>query len=167
MMAWGSDYESAFGIAPHLSKSERLQTGDSAMTHAMVRLPFLSNCSFQRKKKKTETHLLFLEEIQVITAVHLDAEGNPIRFKVENSWSDTAGDHGYFMMTNAWFDEFVYQIVIPKLVVPSDLKKVYEEAKPLVLPAWGPSLPLFSLLFLLWIMIMLILTPFWGLLFSA
>ncbi|EFP88672.1 bleomycin hydrolase [Puccinia graminis f. sp. tritici CRL 75-36-700-3] len=103
------DYESAFGIAPHLSKSERLQTGDSAMTHAMV-----------------------------ITAVHLDGEGNPVRFKVENSWSDTAGDHGYFMMTNAWFDEFVYQIVIPKLVVPSELKKVYEEAQPLVLPAWDP-----------------------------
>ncbi|KAA1108156.1 hypothetical protein PGT21_002227 [Puccinia graminis f. sp. tritici] len=56
----------------------------------------------------------------VITAVHLDTEGNPVRFKVQDSWSDTAGDHGYFMMTNAWFDEFVYQIFIPKLVVPSD-----------------------------------------------
>ncbi|OAV90975.1 hypothetical protein PTTG_07759 [Puccinia triticina 1-1 BBBD Race 1] len=103
------DYESAFGVAPHLSKSERLQTGDSAMTHAMV-----------------------------ITAVHLDGDGKPIRFKVENSWSDTAGDHGYFMMTTKWFDEFVYQIVIPKLVVPSPLKKAYEESTPLVLPAWDP-----------------------------
>ena len=103
------DYESAFGITPQLSKSERLQTGDSAMTHAMV-----------------------------ITAVHLDAEGKPIRFKVENSWSDTAGDHGYFMMTDDWFNEFVYQIVIPKSVVPVELKKVYEDGKPLVLPAWDP-----------------------------
>lgn len=103
------DYESAFGFAPQLSKSERLQTGDSAMTHAMV-----------------------------ITAVHLDAQGKAVRFKVENSWSDTAGDHGYFMMTDAWFDEFVYQIVIPKSVVPVELKKVYEDNKPLVLPAWDP-----------------------------
>ncbi|KNZ49087.1 bleomycin hydrolase [Puccinia sorghi] len=101
------DYESAFGVTPQLSKSERLQTGDSAMTHAMV-----------------------------ITAVHLDSQGNPVRFKVENSWSDTAGDHGYFMMTNDWFNEFVYQIVIPKSVAPGELKKAYEESKPLVLPAW-------------------------------
>jgi len=103
------DYESAFGVTPQLSKSERLQTGDSAMTHAMV-----------------------------ITAVHLDSQGNPVRFKVENSWSDTAGDHGYFMMTNDWFNEFVYQIVVPKSVVPVELKKAYEESKPMVLPAWDP-----------------------------
>jgi bleomycin hydrolase len=85
----------------------------------------------------------------VITAVHLDAQGKAVRFKVENSWSDTAGDHGYFMMTDAWFDEFVYQIVIPKSVVPVELKKVYEDNKPLVLPAWGasPLPPLSSLFF--------------------
>lgn len=103
------DYESAFGFTPQLTKSERLQTMDSAMTHAMV-----------------------------ITAVHLDAKGEPVRFKVENSWSDTAGDHGYFLMTNDWFDQFVYQIVIPKTNVPVELLRVYEEAQPVVLPAWDP-----------------------------
>ncbi|MBW0521761.1 hypothetical protein O181_061476 [Austropuccinia psidii MF-1] len=102
------DYEAAFGISSNLSKTERLQTGDSAMTHAMV-----------------------------ITAVHLDSNGHPVRYKVENSWSDTAGEHGYFMMTDRWFDEYVYQIVVPKGVVPAHLKNAYEK-EPTVLPPWDP-----------------------------
>jgi bleomycin hydrolase len=61
-----------------LSKAERLQASESSMTHAMV-----------------------------ITAVHLDDNGKPIRFKVENSWGDAVGDKGFFVMTAKWFDEYV------------------------------------------------------------
>ncbi|KAH9808253.1 peptidase C1B, bleomycin hydrolase [Melampsora americana] len=103
------DYEAAFGVTSHLSKSERLQMVDSAMTHAMV-----------------------------ITAVHLDEQGKPVRYKVENSWSDTAGDHGYFVMTDAWFDEYVYQIVLPKSFTPESLRQIYDDSNPSVLPPWDP-----------------------------
>ncbi|KAH9808252.1 peptidase C1B, bleomycin hydrolase [Melampsora americana] len=103
------DYEAAFGVTSHLSKSERLRMLDSAPTHAMV-----------------------------ITAVHLDEQGKPVRYKVENSWSDTAGDHGYFVMTDAWFDEYVYQIVLPKSSTPDLLKQVYDDSDPSVLPLWDP-----------------------------
>lgn len=62
-----------------------------------------------------------------------------MRFKVENSWSDTAGDHGYFVMTNDWFDEYVYQIVLPRGVAPDQLRGIYEDSEPSVLPPWGTS----------------------------
>ncbi|KAG0143619.1 hypothetical protein CROQUDRAFT_660951 [Cronartium quercuum f. sp. fusiforme G11] len=103
------EYEAAFGRSSKLSKAERLVMGESAMTHAMV-----------------------------ITAVHLDSQGKPVRYKVENSWSDTAGEHGYFVMSDAWFDEFVYQIVLPKSAVPESLRNVYFNTEPSVLPAWDP-----------------------------
>ena len=70
------EYERAFDITLGLSKADRLQVNESQMTHAMV-----------------------------ISAVHLDAAGKPIRYKVENSWGETAGNHGYFIMTDEWFDQ--------------------------------------------------------------
>jgi bleomycin hydrolase len=41
----------------------------------------------------------------VISGVHLDANGKPVRYKVENSWGETKGDKGYFVMTDAWFEQ--------------------------------------------------------------
>ncbi|KAJ7925193.1 peptidase C1B, bleomycin hydrolase [Mycena leptocephala] len=89
--------------------SERLQVKESAMTHAMV-----------------------------ISAVHLDTAGNPVRFKVENSWGPDVGDEGYFVMTSAWFDEFVYQVVVPRALAPKDLVKVYDAGNAVVLPCYDP-----------------------------
>lgn len=75
--------QNAFDIKLGLSKADRLEICDSAMTHAMV-----------------------------ITAVHLDQAGKPIRYKVENSWGETAGKEGYFVMTDAWFDQCVVCAVV-------------------------------------------------------
>ncbi|KAI5474493.1 hypothetical protein MNV49_003216 [Pseudohyphozyma bogoriensis] len=103
------DMEGAFGTKVGLSKAQRLATGDSAMTHAMT-----------------------------LTAVHLDDAGKPVRWRVENSWSDTAGDKGYFLASDAWFTEYVFQIVADRARVPKDLVKIFEENTPVVLPAWDP-----------------------------
>ncbi|KAJ7733775.1 peptidase C1B bleomycin hydrolase [Mycena maculata] len=103
------DYENAFDITLGLTKAERLQMNESAMTHAMV-----------------------------ISAVHLDTAGKPMRFKVENSWGSEVGDHGYFVMTSAWFDQFVYQVVVPRVLAPKDLVKVFDGGDAVVLPAWDP-----------------------------
>jgi bleomycin hydrolase len=43
----------------------------------------------------------------VISGVHLDANSKPIRYKVENSWGANSGDKGYFVMTDAWFEQCV------------------------------------------------------------
>ncbi|KAG6917714.1 hypothetical protein DXG01_001365 [Tephrocybe rancida] len=102
-------YELAFDITLGLTKADRLQTNESAMTHAMV-----------------------------ISGVHLDDNGKPLRYKVENSWGEDRGDKGYFVMTDAWFEQFVYQIVAPKAYVPKALVEVYESGEKVVLPAWDP-----------------------------
>ena len=76
------DYELGFNIRLGLSKEQRLMTGESAMTHAMV-----------------------------LTGVHL-VDGRPVRWRVQNSWGETAGTKGWFVMSDSWMDEFVYQAVV-------------------------------------------------------
>ncbi|KAK5134554.1 hypothetical protein LTR08_006339 [Meristemomyces frigidus] len=102
------DYELGFNVKLGLSKAERLLTGESAMTHAMV-----------------------------LTAVHLDADNRPVRWRVENSWSSTAGTDGYFVMSDAWMDEYCYQAVVDPSVVRQDVRDVLKQ-KPKVLPLWDP-----------------------------
>ncbi|KAF8578591.1 bleomycin hydrolase [Ramaria rubella] len=81
-----SAFQNAFNIKLTLTKAERLQVNESALTHAMV-----------------------------IVAVHINPDtGKPVRYKVENSWGEAVGDKGYFVMSDSWFDEFVYQVVVPK-----------------------------------------------------
>ena len=63
----------------------------------------------------------------VICGVHVDPEtGRPTREK------------GWFMMTDEWFSEYVFQIVVPKAFAPKELVKVFEDGNPHVLPAWDP-----------------------------
>lgn len=78
------DYELGFNVKLGMSKAERLMSGESAMTHAMV-----------------------------LTAVHLSPSGEPVRWRVENSWSDTAGTEGYFVMSDKWMDEVSSLPAIP------------------------------------------------------
>lgn len=75
------DYELGFDISLKLSKAERLKTHTSQMTHAMV-----------------------------ITGVHIE-DGKPVRWRVENSWGPDSGKEGYLVMTDNWFNEYVYQAV--------------------------------------------------------
>lgn len=96
-----------FNIDLSMTKAQRLDYGESLMTHAMV-----------------------------ITGVDL-VDDKPTKWKVENSWGDKVGEKGYFVMSDAWLDQYVYQIVINKQYLPADLLAATKE-DPKVLAPWDP-----------------------------
>ena len=102
------DYEGLYGVPFHLSKADRLDYGASQMTHAMV-----------------------------FTGVDLDDDGQPIKWRVENSWGDKDGDKGFFVMTDPWFDEFNYEVVVEKRYLPEELRDLLTK-DPVRLPPWDP-----------------------------
>ena len=103
------NYELFYGTNFDLDKAGRLEYGDSQMTQAML-----------------------------ITCVDLDSKNRPIKWRVENSWGNKNGDKGYHIMSDSWFDEYNYEIVVHKNYLPDDLAKIYETKKPVKLPPWDP-----------------------------
>lgn len=102
------------GFNPTQSKADRLRYHQSLMTHAMV-----------------------------FTAVHLDpVTGVPVRWKVENSWGAEVGIKGFFIMTQAFFKEYVYQVVVQRDALSEELGKVWDDSltsgASIVLPPWDP-----------------------------
>jgi bleomycin hydrolase len=102
------EYELVYGTHHGLSKAERLQYGHSLMTHAMV-----------------------------FTGVDLDERDAPKKWRVENSWSADVGDKGFFQMSDAWFDEFNYEVVVFKRFVPDSILAALAEP-PVELDPWDP-----------------------------
>ena len=75
----------------------------------------------------------------------LDADGKPIRWKVENSWGTTAhgkpvGHQGYFIMDDSWFDQYMYEVAVRKEYLPEEYQKALE-TEPEVLPYWNTFNP--------------------------
>ena len=91
-----------------MTKAERLDYSQSLMTHAMV---------FQ--------------------GVNLDENGQPNRWRVENSWGKDPGKDGYYLMTDRWFDEYMYQIVVNKKYLTNEQLAAYQ-SEPTELEPWDP-----------------------------
>ncbi len=102
------DYDLMFSTGFGMDKAERLDYGDSQMTHAMV-----------------------------LEGVDFDENGAPARWCVENSWGDDVGKKGMFLMTDAWFSEYVYQVVVQKKYLTKEVLEAYDE-EPTVLDPWDP-----------------------------
>lgn len=102
------DFEAGMDIHLTQDKAGRLDYAESLMTHAMV-----------------------------LTGVDLDEAGQPRKWKVENSWGDKVGTDGYFVASDAWMDEYTYQIVVRKEFLTADELAAYE-AEPIVLAPWDP-----------------------------
>lgn len=56
---------------------------------------------------------------------------------MENSWGEDAGEKGYIVMTSEWFKEFVFEVVIDKHLISTDVLEVFKQPAT-VLPAWDP-----------------------------
>ena len=103
------DFESFYGTKFGMDKATRLEYGDSQMTHAML-----------------------------FTGVDLDSKGNPLKWRVENSWGDKGGNKGYHIMTDLWFDEYNYEVVIHKSCLSDDLVEIFETSEAISLKPWDP-----------------------------
>lgn len=102
------DFELFYSTDFPMTKTDRLEFGDSQMTHAML-----------------------------FTGVDLDGRGHPRKWQVENSWGEKRSDKGYDIMTDSWFDEYNYEVVVYKDYITKDEFSVYQK-DPVVLPPWDP-----------------------------
>ena len=102
------DFTASMDIRLTQDKAGRLDYSESLMTHAMV-----------------------------LTGVDLDENGRAKKWKVENSWGEKVGNKGYFVASDAWMDEYTYQIVVRKEFLTAAELAAYE-AEPLVLAPWDP-----------------------------
>ena len=101
------DYGSLFGTTFPMDKRQRVQTHASGSSHAMT-----------------------------LIAVDLK-DGKPVKWMVENSWGADSGYKGNLIMTDEWFDNYMFRLVVEKKYVPSDVMNMLNQ-KPTLLPAWDP-----------------------------
>ena len=105
------DVDALFGFPVEgcLDRAERLDYGESLMTHAMV-----------------------------LEGVNLDADGRPTLWKVENSWGKEHGRDGFDTLSDAWFDEYVYQVVVDRRYLTEEERAAYDTEEARVLAPWDP-----------------------------
>lgn len=101
------DYTGVYGTDFTLGKEDRVRYHESAMTHAML-----------------------LTGVDVV-------DGRPRRWRVENSWGKERGAHGFYTMSDSWFEEYVFEVVVHKKRLPPELVAALD-AEPRTLPAWDP-----------------------------
>ena len=103
------DYDSLMGVDFGMDKKERVQTYASGSTHAMT----------------------------LIAVDICEQTGKPVKWMVENSWGPSSGYKGCLIMTDEWFNEYMFRLVVEKKYVPADILQMLEQT-PVQLPAWDP-----------------------------
>ncbi|MEK0211822.1 C1 family peptidase [Bifidobacterium mongoliense] len=110
--AWATDlfeYGRVYDVDFDLDKEQRVRFGDSAMNHAMA----------------------------FVGVDVADDQKTTRRWRVENSWGDAVADKGYFTMSDDWFTQYVYEVAVPKSMLPEEYRKALDEPA-IMLPAWDP-----------------------------
>ena len=64
-------------------------------------------------------------------------DNKPLKWRVENSWGPDHGEKGFDIMTDPWFDQFMYEVVIHKKHLTKKMIEMYKE-DPISLPPWDP-----------------------------
>ncbi|MCH7626269.1 MAG: C1 family peptidase [Chloroflexi bacterium] len=101
------DYPGVYDAEFSLDKAGRLDYHQTQMTHAML-----------------------------FTGVDV-VDGKARRWRVENSYGDEVGDKGFFQMNDSWFEEYMFEIAVPRSYLPADLQRALDQP-PIALPPWDP-----------------------------
>lgn len=105
------DYESLLGIEFKMDKRQRVLTHASGSSHAMT-----------------------------MVAVDVDTTATDLKvnkWMVENSWGASSGHKGHLIMTDEWFDNYMFRLVVNKRYVDAKYLDMLQQ-KPTMLPAWDP-----------------------------
>ena len=102
------DYQSLFNTTLPMNKKQRVSTFASGSSHAMT-----------------------------LIAVDIDEQGQSTKWMVENSWGANSGYKGNLIMTDEWFNEYMFRLVAERKYVPQDVLDMLKQ-KPILLPAWDP-----------------------------
>lgn len=102
------DYESLMGTTFGMDKKQRIETFSSGSSHAMT-----------------------------LMAVDVNTEGKPVKWMVENSWGAGTGHQGHLILTDEWFNEYMFRLVVETKYVPAKVMELFKQ-KPIRLPAWDP-----------------------------
>jgi bleomycin hydrolase len=95
-----------FGVKLSMDKKQRIQSFESSSSHGMA-----------------------------LIGLDADADGKPVKWLLENSWGPDAGHKGYLTMTDRWFEEYMFRLVVNKKFVPANIIKVLDQ-KAIMLPPW-------------------------------
>jgi bleomycin hydrolase len=102
------DFEALYGVTFNMNKAQRIKTFDSGSSHGMT-----------------------------LVGVDLDKNGNILKWQVENSWGPDKGNNGFLTMTDKWFEEYMFRLVVNKKYLSDKMLDVLKQ-KPIMLPPWDP-----------------------------
>ena len=102
------NYDDIFGVKFGMDKAQRVKSFDSGSSHAMT-----------------------------LKAVDLDKEGKSLKWEVENSWGSTSGYKGHLIMTDEWFENYMFRLVVNKKYANDKILEAAQQ-KPTMLPCWDP-----------------------------
>ena len=109
---WATDlfeYGRVYGVDFDMDKEQRVRFGDSAQNHAMA-----------------------------FVGVDVADDGRTTnRWRVENSWGGDIANKGYFTMSDDWFGQYVYEVAVPKSMLPEEYRQAFDQ-EAIMLPAWDP-----------------------------
>jgi bleomycin hydrolase len=89
------------------------------------------------KKQRIQTFASGSSHAMTLCGVDLDENNNPKKWLLENSWGANYGHKGFLIMTDQWFDEYMFRLVVDKKYIPAYIQSLLEQ-KPIMLPPWDP-----------------------------
>ncbi|WP_029608641.1 C1 family peptidase [Mycoplasma simbae] len=103
------ELDQAFNLNDKLSKADKLSFKLSQPNHAMT-----------------------------FVGVDLDENEKSLKWEVENSWGDENGNKGYFSMTDEWFDEYVYSVIVHPDFIEKAVLEQANSKRTVEIEPWDP-----------------------------